>query len=55
MSSTAKHHRREVRNFRRDNQKRMLLDSFIDFFYMIFGISMITGVLLFVLNYWVWV
>ncbi|WP_156509843.1 hypothetical protein [Rossellomorea aquimaris] len=52
MSRTARSYRREVRNFKRESRKRIFVDSIIDFLFMLFGISMITGILLFVLGYW---
>ncbi|MEI5909369.1 hypothetical protein WAK64_20225 [Bacillus spongiae] len=47
-----KHHRSVVKGYRRAQQRQALLDGFIDFLFMIFGISLITGTLIFLLTYW---
>ncbi|MBW3111272.1 MULTISPECIES: hypothetical protein [Bacillaceae] len=52
MSRTARSYRKEVRHFKRENRKRVFADSILDFLFMLFGISMITGILLFVLGFW---
>jgi hypothetical protein len=51
MSRSA-YYRKEVKNFKRESRKKVFVDGILDFLFMIFGISMITGVLLFVLGYW---
>ncbi|MGM0846758.1 MAG: hypothetical protein ACQEUT_17465 [Bacillota bacterium] len=48
---SAKQPRRAPRSYRREKQKTALLDNFVDFLYMMIGITMITCVLLLVLNY----
>jgi hypothetical protein len=50
--NSVKDYRKEVRNFKRENQRQMFMDNFFDFLFMLFGISMITGILLFILDYW---
>ncbi|UTE77921.1 hypothetical protein [Rossellomorea sp. KS-H15a] len=52
MSRAARSYRKEVRHFKRENRKRVFTDSILDFLFMLFGISMITGILLFVLGFW---
>ncbi len=52
MSRTARSYRKEVRHFKRENRKRVFADSIFDFLFMVFGISMITGILLFFLGFW---
>ncbi|MCA0150288.1 MULTISPECIES: hypothetical protein [Bacillaceae] len=52
MSRAARSYRKEVRHFKRENRKRVFADSILDFLFMLFGISMITGILLFVLGFW---
>ncbi|MCA1057060.1 hypothetical protein LCM10_19070 [Rossellomorea aquimaris] len=51
MSRSA-YYRKEVRHFKRQSRKKLFVDGILDFLFMLFGISMITGVLLFVLTYW---
>jgi hypothetical protein len=43
--------RRAPRSYRREKQKTAMLDNLVDFLYMMIGITMITCVLLLVLNY----
>lgn len=50
MRST-KQPRRAPRSYRREKHKTAMLDNFVDFLYMMIGITMITCVLLLVLNY----
>ncbi|WP_335872995.1 hypothetical protein [Bacillus sp. 2205SS5-2] len=47
-----KQHRKVVKSYRRAQQRQVLLDGFIDFIFMILGISLITGTLVFLLSYW---
>ncbi|GLI84749.1 hypothetical protein ANABIO32_24620 [Rossellomorea marisflavi] len=44
--------RKEVRHFRRSNRKKVFVDSVLDFFFMLIGITVITSVLLVVLGFW---
>ncbi|WP_430483312.1 hypothetical protein [Rossellomorea marisflavi] len=44
--------RKEVRHFRRSNRKKVFVDSVLDFFFMLIGITVITSVLLLVLGFW---
>ncbi|WP_187444988.1 hypothetical protein [Rossellomorea vietnamensis] len=48
---SAKQPRRAPRSYRREKHKTAMLDNFVDFLYMMIGITMITCVLLLVLNY----
>ncbi|WP_156791476.1 hypothetical protein [Bacillus sp. SG-1] len=48
---SAKQSRRLPRSYRRQQQKTALIDNLVDFLYMMIGITMITCVLLLVLNY----
>jgi hypothetical protein len=48
---SAKHSRRLPRSYRREKQKVALVDNLVDFLYMMIGITLITCVLLLVLNY----
>ncbi|NQD67178.1 hypothetical protein HP456_14780 [Bacillus haikouensis] len=51
MSRSA-YYRKEVRNYKWESRRKVFVDGILDFLFMLFGISMITGVLLFVLSYW---
>jgi hypothetical protein len=52
MSRAARSYRKEVRHFKRETRKKVFADSIFDFLFMLFGISMITCILLFVLGFW---
>ncbi|MGM0830968.1 MAG: hypothetical protein ACQEU4_22425 [Bacillota bacterium] len=52
MSRAARSYRKEVRHFKSDNRRRVFADSILDFLFMLFGITMITGILLFALGFW---
>ncbi|WRP06820.1 hypothetical protein U9J35_01155 [Rossellomorea aquimaris] len=52
MSRAARSYRKEVRHFKRENRRRVFADSILDLLFMLFGISMITGILLFALGFW---
>ncbi|MCA1066311.1 hypothetical protein QTG56_04470 [Rossellomorea sp. AcN35-11] len=52
MSRAARSYRKEVRRFKRESRKKVFADSMLDFLFMLFGISMITGILLFALGFW---
>jgi hypothetical protein len=52
MSRAARSYRKEVRHFKSENRRRVFADSILDFLFMLFGITMITGILLFALGFW---
>ncbi len=52
MSRSSRYYRKEVKNFKRENQRKAMLEGFIDLMFMFCGISIIAGVLLYVLNSW---
>ena len=49
---TIREHRIEVRNYRRSQRNQRFTEGLMELFFMLAGIVIITGILVFLLNYW---